>query len=103
MSWICPNCGWTKYSISYIEAYNKKYKKFDILQDRHIKRLCICDKCSLVFSDPNKFNLVINLNYDLQSIIENIIKDGYKESLVIEKIGLKIEEFLKEDKNERKK
>lgn len=63
IQWICPNCNWTKYNAVNI---------FDKIT------LHICDKCSIVFNDPCKFNLVTSLDYEKESIIEKMIKKTFR-------------------------
>ena len=66
LEWICPNCDGLQYTYSLILTIKKESLK-----------LYICSKCSIVFTDPDKFNLVTELDYDKQSIeTTKSIKDG---------------------------
>lgn len=61
--WICPKCEGKSYST--IDVWTgptdtpKGFAKRPV-----IKTLYMCDKCFCIFGNPDKFNLIIDLDYD---------------------------------------
>ena len=66
--WICPNCESKKY-ISYIigiygQPNDRLPEKGSIIGAIEPFKIYVCNKCSRIFADPDKFNLISDIDYD---------------------------------------
>lgn len=68
IEWICPYCESKTYTTIDIWTGKFRYPGENRARCPVVINMYVCDGCSCMFGDPDKFNLVTDLDYDKQSI-----------------------------------
>jgi len=73
--WICPNCFSVEYDSTELIKYTKDYgqEPFEIN---------ICKGCSVIFKDHNLYNLITNIEKEIEAGIKGIFKNSCRNTKI---------------------